>query len=93
MTGNQPEVQELNVELSFEQWMKIGIDFGWCGPPVCYTHDGLPTTESDDEEWDNGGDPCIHIIRLYEDDEHKKSVEENHSPSQWRNHYRDETPN
>lgn len=70
--------------LSFDDWMRIGIERGWCGPAVCYTHDGLPTTESDDEEWDNGGDPCIHIIRLYEDEEHKKAVESNHSPSNWR---------
>lgn len=71
--------------LSFDDWMRIGIERGWCGPAVCYTHDGLPTTESDDEEWENGGDPCIHIIRLYEDEEHKKAVESNHSPSNWRN--------
>ena len=71
--------------LSFDEWMKIGIERGWCGPPVCYTHDGLPTTEADDAEWDSGSDPCIHIIRLYEDAEHKKAVEENHSPSNWRN--------
>ena len=29
-------------------------------------------------------DPCIHIIRLYEDDIHKKAVEANHEPSTWR---------
>lgn len=92
MTDNQSDVQELNVELSFEQWMKIGIDFGWCGPPVCYVHDGLPLSE---EELDliEAEDPCIHILRLYVDDEHKKSVEENHSPSQWRNHYTDNKSN
>lgn len=71
--------------LSFEEWMRVGIERGWCGPPVCYTHDGLPTTETDDAEWDAGSDPCIHIVRLYEDEEHKRAVEANHSPSNWRN--------
>jgi hypothetical protein len=34
-----------------------------------------------------GTDPCLHIVRMYEDAQHKTEVEEAHSPSQWRNHY------
>lgn len=74
-------------EMSFDEWMSIGIARGWCGPPVCYTHDGLPTAFAEDEEFEEGSDPCLHIIRLYEDEEHRAAVEEAHSPSQWRNHY------
>jgi hypothetical protein len=70
-------------EIYFDEWLKIGMDKGWCGPAVCYTHDGLPTTLKEDEELYEG-DPCVHIIRLYEDIDDKKEVEENHSPSQWR---------
>jgi len=72
---------------SFEEWMAYGIGQGWCGPPVCYVHDGLPTAPEEDDEFDEGGDPCIHVIRMYESDEQKKSIEDAHSPSQWRNHY------
>jgi hypothetical protein len=57
---------------------------GWCGPAVCSTHDGLPTSEPEDAEFEDGGDPCIHVIRLYEDSTHKEAVEANHSPSTWR---------
>lgn len=74
-------------KMTFEDWIKYGISMGWCGPPVCSTHDGVPTSASEDEEWENGSDPCIHVIRMYEDAEQKKGVEENHSPSQWRDHY------
>ena len=74
-------------EFSFEQWMSYGLQKGWCGPPVCYTHDGLPATPEEDEEFEEGHDPCIHIIRMYESDEHRAAIEESHSPSQWRNHY------
>ncbi len=74
-------------ELSFEQWMSYGIEKGWCGPPVCYTHDGLPIALEEDEEFDEGHDPCIHIIRMYESDQQKDAIENAHSPSQWRNHY------
>lgn len=69
---------------NFDQWLRIGIEQGWCGPAVCYTHDGLPLSFKEEEElWEQ--DPCIHIIRLYEDLDDKKEVEENHSPSIWRN--------
>jgi len=63
--------------------MRIGLDMGWAGPPVCFTHDGLPCSVGE-EELD---DSCMHIIRLYESNEHKLQVEDNHSPSVWRNNY------
>lgn len=78
-------MEQESSEISFDDWIAVGIKKGWCGPPVCYVHDGLPTTQSDDEAWDNGDDPCIHVIRLYEDEEQKLAVELNHSPSVWRN--------
>jgi hypothetical protein len=68
----------------FEEWLAHGVKMGWCGPAVCDTHDGLPMSEPEDAEFEDGGDPCIHIIRLYEDHMHKKAVEANHSPSTWR---------
>ena len=73
-------------DTSFDDWMAFGIFKGWCGPPVCYTHDGFPMTEEEIQEFETG-DPCVHMIRLYIDDEHKKAVEDAHSPSQWRNNY------
>ena len=73
-------------KMTFDEWMKIGLESGWCGPPVCYTHDGLPMSEEEETEFEEG-DPCVHVIRMYESEEHKQSVEDAHSPSQWRNHY------
>ena len=73
--------------MTFEEWMEFGITQGWCGPPVCETHDGLPLSEAEEEVFYNGDDPCVHIIRLYADEHQKKSVEENHSPTNWRNTY------
>jgi hypothetical protein len=73
----------LGEQMDFEEWLKQGIENGWCGPAICYTHDGLPTTVAEDEEFEES-DPCIHIIRLYEDEAIKLGVEANHSPSIWR---------
>jgi len=70
--------------ITFEEWLKVGFDKGWCGPPVCYTHDGMPTTLEEDHEFEDGNDVCMHVLRLYEDQDMKTAVEENHSPSCWR---------
>lgn len=69
--------------MNFDEWLAYGYSQKWVGPAVCYTHDGLPLSESEDEEFLEG-DPCIHVLRLYESAEHKAEIEENHSPSQWR---------
>jgi len=66
---------------SFDEWLRFGYNKGWCGPDVCYVHDGLPTTDLEDIAFDEGEDPCIHIIRLYQDLNVKAAVEENHSPT------------
>jgi hypothetical protein len=73
--------------LDYNEWMAYGIKNGWCGPPVCYTHDGMPMSEQEDIEFGEGQDPCIHIVRMYEDIDIKNEIESNHSPSQWRNKY------
>jgi hypothetical protein len=72
--------------MNFDEWIALGIEKGWCGPPVCYTHDGLPMSTSEEEEFIEG-DPCIHIIRMYESKEIADAVVENHSPSIWRDNY------
>lgn len=74
-------------ETSFDEWIEFGMNKGWCGPPVCSTHDGVPTSHAEEVEWEEGNDPCIHVVRMYEDEQQKLSVEENHSPTNWRNHY------
>lgn len=68
----------------FKTWMAEGLSRGWIGPAVCSTHDGIPATLAEDTSFEEGEDPCIHILRLYADQETKKAVEENHSPSEWR---------
>jgi hypothetical protein len=73
-------------ELTFEEWHKTGMEKGWVGPSICETHDGLPLTADEEDEFEEG-DPCIHILRLYDDDNTRLGVENNHSPSTWRKLY------
>ena len=66
------------------EWIKIGYDNGWCGPPVCAIHDDIPTSAVEEELLYEDDSMCIHIIRLYQDEITKLNVEENHAPSIWR---------
>lgn len=76
-------------ELDFDTWLAMGMEQGWVGPPVCETHDGFPMS---DEEWAiadvDGEPPCMHMLRLYVDADHKNDVEKAHSPSVWRNPFK-----
>ena len=70
--------------MNYDDWIAIGIREGFCGPPVCYTHDGLPATLEEEENFYKD-EPCIHIIRPYGTDAKLKcEVELNHGASVWR---------
>jgi hypothetical protein len=74
----------INSYMKFDEWLELGIKNSWCGPAVCETHDGLPITFEEEDQFFEGNDPCIHILRLYEDKEIASQVEDNHAPSNWR---------
>lgn len=52
--------------MTFDEWLTVGREHGYCSMPACNTHDGVPQTPAELAEWDDGGDPCVHVIRLYE---------------------------
>lgn len=73
-------------QITFDEWLKAGLSAGWCGPAVCYTHDGLPMSHDEEEQFEET-EPCIHVIRLYANDIEKARIERDHSPSVWRKPY------
>ena len=48
-----------------DEWLKAGIDAGYCSDVVCGTHDGTPLTPEEQQEFEEG-DPCIPVVRLWE---------------------------
>ena len=74
----------LSAPIDHESWLQYGWEMGYCGPPVCYVHDGLPMSMDEDEEFCEGSDPCIHIVRMYDDHIHRLAIESNDSPTNWR---------
>lgn len=73
-----------NKEMGYDDWIRYGLEKGYCGPPVCETHDGLPMSAQEEQDFYDGTDPCIPIVRLMEDKQHQQEVAENHIASQWR---------
>ena len=58
---------EENEESEFGNWLQLGIDKNWITEPFCMTHDGDPyMTEYEEQEWENGGDPCCHVVKFIE---------------------------
>lgn len=67
LMGFKSEVTE-DVDLpDIFDWIDVGVKNGWCSHPTCDTHDGVPMTDEEMEEWDQGHDPCMHVLRLWGD--------------------------
>lgn len=49
--------------MTFEEWLRVGVNSKFCSEPVCATHDGLPWTEEELE--DDLDDPCVPGVRLW----------------------------
>ncbi len=67
--------------MSFDEWLQYGIAQGWASKTVCSTHDGLPFTDEEEEQWEQGLDPCVHAIRLFETKEDQENVSSRESRS------------
>lgn len=68
--------------MTFTEWLQTGIDNGWCGPVLCFTHDDIGLTPSEEEQFEEGIDPpCVGILRLYENSTMKAEIEQAHLPS------------
>lgn len=52
-------------DLDFEDWVEYGIAHGFCAPGVCAMHDGVPMTSDEEDEMEDGGDPCLPVLRCF----------------------------
>lgn len=50
--------------MSFDEWIEFGVANGYCSEQFCNTHDGGPSSATEEELWNNGSDPCAHYVRL-----------------------------
>lgn len=66
LEGYNCKIQESDDDDIFE-WITTGVLKGWCSEPSCATHDGIPMTDEEADEWEEGHDPCEHVLRLWGD--------------------------
>ena len=52
------------LELTFEQWLHYGEINGFCSAIFCFTHDGPPSSETEQRLWEEGSDPCCFAVRV-----------------------------
>ena len=54
-----------NVEfMTVSDWISYGIDKKWA-TGSCATHDGIASTPEEDAVWEEGGDPCQPVLRIW----------------------------
>lgn len=53
-----------------EDWLRYGHDNGYCSPPLCCPHDGIPMTDIEVEE----PDECFTVVRIYKDDTQRTQI-------------------
>jgi hypothetical protein len=51
----------------FDLWLAYGMKQGWVSSPVCAMHDAIPAREWEHMEVEAGLDPCLMVLRLWED--------------------------
>lgn len=65
-------------------WIADGLRQGFCTPPGCYWHDGVPLT-ADDELVLNGDDEiCVYVMRVCFRENEQTEVEANDTGSRER---------
>ena len=59
--------------MTYDEWLEVGISSGFCNKPVCGTHDGTDMTDEEAAAFEDGGDPCIPVVRLLPGDKEELS--------------------
>lgn len=52
-----------------DEWLKLGIEQGWCSETYCSTHGLMPQTEEEELAWDDEEDPCEHSVRVWSEEQ------------------------
>lgn len=67
-------------EMTYDDFMDAlhyGYKAGWVSDIKCATHDGVPSTDSEEADWEEGWDPCQTVLRFWgKGGEPKESMEE-----------------
>ena len=51
------------------EWIELGVLLGFCAEPECQTHGLVAMTAEESAEFEEGGDPCVPVLRLWHEGE------------------------
>ena len=54
----------MQVHVDFYEWLRYGVEQGYCTEQFCLTHTGYPMSEREEQDWVDGYDRCAHMVRL-----------------------------
>jgi len=57
------------IAMSRQDWLELGIAAGYCSEPECQTHNMIEMTEDEQAFFEDGGDPCVPVVRLWNEGE------------------------
>lgn len=77
-------IEHKHDEEDFDLWLSYGMEQGYCGPPICPDHDGIPLSVIEEEIVEEHGEICVPVIRIYQDKPTAKAIAANHAPTVWR---------
>jgi hypothetical protein len=51
--------------MTLDEWYLYGLEHGFCSMLTCQTHDGVPMTDDEELQWEDGFDPCLYVVRVW----------------------------
>jgi hypothetical protein len=51
--------------VTWDEWLDYGVRNRFCSEPVCGAHHRLPMTDTEVVDFEEGGDPCLPVVRLF----------------------------
>ena len=62
-------------EMTLPEWLEYGRKRDWISPAFCDVHDVLPLSNIERDLLESGSDPCVTVVRIYENRDQKIEVE------------------
>lgn len=50
--------------MTFDEWLKIGQEAGYCSREICFSHD-IAMSEEEIQMFEDGDDPCVWAVRVH----------------------------
>lgn len=60
------KLEDWEVDMDYNKWLAYGQREGWISNVYCEVHESTPLTDAEYADFDNGVDPCVFVVRIYD---------------------------